>query len=249
MAHRPAGIAECDTDPDHRRRRRQGLRAARRGAEGARAQLRPGRRPHRPGGPGMSSRLKPSARPAGEHRGRLLDSLGYCSTLFVLVFGMGAWGAVAAHLRRGGRRRRARGEGNRQVVQHPTGGVIKAIHARDGDEVKAGDVLVELEGDDLLPELGIVEGQWFEMLARKSRLNAERDGLDDDHLRSRADRRAPTSPEIRDADRGAAAAVRRPAQAAVARRRRSSTSSSARSPTRTPASRRCRRRRRRRSTC
>ena len=44
MAHRPAGIAECDTHPHHRRRRRQGLRAARRGAEGARAQLCPGRR-------------------------------------------------------------------------------------------------------------------------------------------------------------------------------------------------------------
>ena len=40
-------------------------------------------------------------------------------------------------------------QGNRQVIQHPTGGVIKAIHARDGDEVKAGDVLVELDGDEL----------------------------------------------------------------------------------------------------
>ena len=49
MAHRPAGIAECDLHPHHRGRRRQGLRAARRGAEGARAQLRPGRGRHRPG--------------------------------------------------------------------------------------------------------------------------------------------------------------------------------------------------------
>ena len=103
-------------------------------------------------------------------------------------------------------------QGNRQVVQHPIGGVIKAIHARDGDEVKAGDVLVELDGEDLRPELGTVEGQWFEMLARKSRLHAERDELDGDHLRPRAHLARPTTPEIRDADRGAAAAVRRAAQ-------------------------------------
>jgi HlyD family secretion protein len=69
-------------------------------------------------------------------------------------------------------------QGNRQVVQHPDGGVIKQIFARDGDEVKAGDVLVELEGDQLVPELQTVEGQWFEMLAQKSRLIAERDDLD-----------------------------------------------------------------------
>ena len=37
-------------------------------------------------------------------------------------------------------------EGNRQVVQHPIGGVIAAINARDGDEVAAGDVLVRARG-------------------------------------------------------------------------------------------------------
>ncbi len=110
-------------------------------------------------------------------RMRPLVFVGYV-TMFLLVFGIGAWGAVS----------RISGavvgvgslevQGNRQVVQHPTGGVIKEIHARDGDKVEAGDVLIELDGEDLRPELGTVEGQWFEMLARKSRLEAERDGLD-----------------------------------------------------------------------
>lgn len=96
--------------------------------------------------------------------------------IFVLVFGIGAWAAVA----------RISGavvvpgtlevEGNRQVVVHPDGGVIKTIAARNGDNVKAGDVLVSLEGDSIISELGIVEGQWFEILARKGRLAAERDG-------------------------------------------------------------------------
>ncbi len=100
--------------------------------------------------------------------------LGY-STLILTALGIGVWGAMA----------RISGaiiapgvvevEGNRQVVQHLTGGVIDSIHVRNGDAVEAGDVLIELEGDTLRSELEIVEGQWFEILARKSRLSAERD--------------------------------------------------------------------------
>jgi HlyD family secretion protein len=100
--------------------------------------------------------------------------IGY-ATLAALVIGLGAWGVAArisgAIIAPG----TVEVEGNRQVVQHLTGGVIAAIHVRDGDVVQAGDVLVELEGDALRTELGIVEGQWFEILARKSRLSAERD--------------------------------------------------------------------------
>jgi HlyD family secretion protein len=98
--------------------------------------------------------------------------------LALLVGGMGGWAwatRIAGAVVSAGQ---IEVEGNRQVVQHQTGGVIAAINARDGDAVAAGDVLLELDGDDLRSELGIVEGQWFEILARKSRLHAERDGLD-----------------------------------------------------------------------
>lgn len=128
---------------------------------------------------------------------RQLMYTGY-ATLGLLVFGMGAWGAVTnisgAVVSSGS----LEVEGNRQVVQHPTGGVIKAILARDGDQVKAGDVLIQLDSEDLFPELATVEGQWFEMLATRSRLQAERDGLPgiefDPELTSRAD----GSPQVRD---------------------------------------------------
>lgn len=103
--------------------------------------------------------------------------LGY-ATLIVSVGGIALWGATTqisgAIIAPGA----VEVEGNRQVVQHLTGGVIEAINVRDGDVVEAGDVLVELEGDTLRSELGIVEGQWFEVLARKSRLAAERDLVD-----------------------------------------------------------------------
>ncbi len=68
---------------------------------------------------------------------------------------------------------------NRQVVQHPEGGVVGEILVRDGDEVAAGDLLVRLDDTFLASELAIVEGQFFEILARKARLQAERDGADD----------------------------------------------------------------------
>lgn len=127
------------------------------------------------------------------HRHFLL--VGY-TALFVLVFGLGAWAAVtqiAGAIVASGA---IEVEGNRQVVQHPDGGVIAEIDARDGEEVAAGDVLVRLDGSALITELGIVEGQWFEILARKSRLSSERDGLDtiafDPELRARGE----TDPSI-----------------------------------------------------
>ena len=69
-------------------------------------------------------------------------------------------------------------EGNRQVVQHPIGGVVTEILARDGDVVAAGDVLLRLEGDTVRSEHAIVEGQLFELVARQDRLEAQRDVRD-----------------------------------------------------------------------
>lgn len=65
-------------------------------------------------------------------------------------------------------------ESKRQVVQHPEGGVVSEIFARDGDIVKPGDVLVRLEGARQRSELVIVEGQLREIAARQARLTAER---------------------------------------------------------------------------
>lgn len=102
--------------------------------------------------------------------------IGYLAVAF-LVLGAGVWASVTRIAGAVVAPGTVAVEGNRQVVQHPTGGVIAAINARNGDEVAAGDILVELDGQNLRTDLGIVEGQWYEILARKSRLSAERDGL------------------------------------------------------------------------
>ena len=67
-------------------------------------------------------------------------------------------------------------ENNRQVVQHPEGGTIGRIAARDGDRVRAGDLLVELDDAFLRSDLAITELQLIELRARQARLEAERDG-------------------------------------------------------------------------
>jgi len=95
--------------------------------------------------------------------------------LFLLVFGLGAWSAlasIAGAVVSGGM---IEVEGNRQAVQHPDGGVIGAILAKDGDTVEAGQVLLRFDDTLQRSELAIVEGQLFELLARKARLVAERD--------------------------------------------------------------------------
>jgi HlyD family type I secretion membrane fusion protein len=68
-------------------------------------------------------------------------------------------------------------ENNRQVVQHPQGGVVGEILGKNGDTVVAGQVLLRLDDTNLRSELTIVEGQLFEIHARKARLEAERDGM------------------------------------------------------------------------
>lgn len=100
------------------------------------------------------------------------------AALFVLVGVLGYWsvqariaGAVIAS-------GMIQVETNRQVLQHPQGGVVGELLVKDGDIVAEGDILLRFEDRQLRSELAIIEGQLYELLARKLRLAAERDGLD-----------------------------------------------------------------------
>jgi HlyD family secretion protein len=69
--------------------------------------------------------------------------------------------------------------GNRQTVQHKDGGVVTAIHVREGQHVKAGDVLIELSAPELKAAERALTSDYLTLLAQRARLLAERAGQRD----------------------------------------------------------------------
>ena len=67
-------------------------------------------------------------------------------------------------------------DSNVKKVQHPTGGVVGELRVRDGDQVKAGDIVVRLDDTVTRANLAIVTKGLDELAARQARLEAERDG-------------------------------------------------------------------------
>jgi HlyD family secretion protein len=96
----------------------------------------------------------------------------------VLVIGLGGWASTAqisgALIAQGS----IVVDTNVKKVQHPTGGVVGELFVRDGDHVKAGDILIRLDETVTHANLAIVNKGLVEFYARKARLAAERDGAD-----------------------------------------------------------------------
>ncbi len=120
----------------------------------------------------MNNKSKPSARRSIRRH----TTVGLSAAL-LLVVGCGGWaivtelsGAVVApgtvvvdsHVKK---------------VQHPTGGVVGEILARDGDQVRVGDVVIRLDETVSKANLAMVVKSLDELAARQARLEAERDGL------------------------------------------------------------------------
>ncbi|WP_404819052.1 HlyD family type I secretion periplasmic adaptor subunit [Xinfangfangia pollutisoli] len=112
-------------------------------------------------------------RPAWSSRGPLIQGF---LALIVLVFGFGLWASLASISGAVVASGRVEVEQNRQVVQHPDGGVVKEIAVVEGQTVAAGDVLIRLDGAQIRSEYAIADGTLSELRARKARLQAERDG-------------------------------------------------------------------------
>jgi epimerase transport system membrane fusion protein len=66
---------------------------------------------------------------------------------------------------------------HRKTVQHLDGGIVSQLLAKDGDVVKAGDVLLILDGTEVKAQLEILRGQHITLAAQLARLIAERDQL------------------------------------------------------------------------
>ncbi|MCV6585413.1 MAG: HlyD family type I secretion periplasmic adaptor subunit [Marinibacterium sp.] len=104
--------------------------------------------------------------------------IGGTLALLILVGGFGTWSVITniagAIIAPG----TIEVDRNRQIVQHPDGGVVEEILIDEGEMVAEGQVLIRLDPLDLSSQLTITEGQLFELMARRGRLEAERDGAD-----------------------------------------------------------------------
>jgi len=103
--------------------------------------------------------------------------IGAVAVIF-LIGGFGTWsvtstlaGAVVAS-------GRIEVDRNRQVLQHPDGGVVAELLVDEGDRVEQGAVIMRLNDADLRTELAVAQSRLFEVRVRRARLEAERDGAD-----------------------------------------------------------------------
>ncbi len=99
--------------------------------------------------------------------------------LATLVIGFGAWAVgteIAGAIVTSGR---VEVDRNRQIVQHIDGGVVTNIKVEEGDRVEPGQILMQLDEAELTLELTVTEGQLWELMARRGRLEAERDEAQD----------------------------------------------------------------------
>jgi HlyD family secretion protein len=115
-------------------------------------------------------------------------------TVFVLVFGFGAWSVftqIAGAVVGVGV---VEVETKRQVVQHAVGGVVGKILAKEGQEVKAGDTLIVFDDTFDRAELKVIESQLFPLLGTRGRLTAERDELPEPVFDPELVERARTNP-------------------------------------------------------
>ncbi len=67
-------------------------------------------------------------------------------------------------------------ESNRKAVQHQVGGTVEDILVKEGDLVRAGQVLVRMNGIQANSQFEISRVQYFSARATEARLIAERDG-------------------------------------------------------------------------
>jgi HlyD family secretion protein len=98
------------------------------------------------------------------------------AVVLVLAGGLGGWASTAkisgALIAQG----QVVVDSSVKKVQHPTGGVVGELRVKDGDAVKAGDVLVRLDDTVTRASLAIVTKGLNGLYARQARLEAEQRG-------------------------------------------------------------------------
>jgi membrane fusion protein, type I secretion system len=96
----------------------------------------------------------------------------------ILIIGVGGWGATAVISGAVVASGALVVDSNVKKVQHLTGGIVGELRVRDGDHVRANDIVVRLDETVTRANLAIITKGLDELMARKARLESERDGAD-----------------------------------------------------------------------
>ena len=96
----------------------------------------------------------------------------------VLILGLGGWAAVASITSAVIASGTLTVISNSKTIQHLTGGIVSEIAVKEGDTVKAGDLIMRLDATLPKANLAILTKQMDELLARQGRLEAEREDRD-----------------------------------------------------------------------
>jgi HlyD family secretion protein len=114
--------------------------------------------------------LAPTARPR-------LGWLIAAGIAVILLFfgGLGSWAALAPLASAAIAPGTVMVDSNRKTVQHLDGGIIAELLVRNGDRVRAGQVLLRLQDVESRAAYDLLKGQRLALLARQARLVAERD--------------------------------------------------------------------------
>jgi HlyD family secretion protein len=89
---------------------------------------------------------------------------------FVVLFG---WGSIARLDAAATGEGQVTVLGNRQTLAHREGGVVSELNVREGQHVKAGQVLIELAGEEVRQQERSLSGTVIGLRAQKARLEAE----------------------------------------------------------------------------
>ena len=113
---------------------------------------------------------------AGDPRREIRTGVAVASGFFLLFLGWAAFVPLDAGVSAPGV---IAVSGNRQAVQQKDGGVVTAIHVREGQHVTKGEVLIELSAPELRAAERALTSDYLLALAQRSRLLAERTGQRD----------------------------------------------------------------------
>ncbi|RUV41329.1 MAG: HlyD family type I secretion periplasmic adaptor subunit [Mesorhizobium sp.] len=105
-------------------------------------------------------------------RTRPARMLGYVSSI-VFVGGVAVWSSVALLASAVVADGVVSPEGYRKTVQHLEGGIIGAIHVKEGDKVGVGEVLISLKTTEAQGRYDELQGRYIRLLATEARLVAE----------------------------------------------------------------------------